>query len=165
MALNLFGGKVDHPLADPKRAKEILAGLPANNSSKALEELVEWLESMGRTEGFKLDRRLEVVDMLDGAAKNHQRKASQEYLALPRGQKFQENKLWNTIYGFWRHLGDAYVLCLRQHESGASGASAINKRLPAIAARAIRALTLQVKWTLLRYGPVEPRVFQDMSRL
>ena len=165
MALNLFGGKADHPLADPKRARELMAELPANNSSKALEEIVEWLESLGRTEGFKLDRRLEVVDMLDGAAKNHQRRVSQEYLALQKGQKFQENKLWNTAYGLWRQLGEAYVLCIKHHESGFSGAAVVKKSLPMIVARAIRALTLQVKWTLLRYGPVEPRVFAEMSRL
>lgn len=152
-------------MADPKRAREIVSELPANNSSKALEELVEWLESLGRTEGFKLDHRLEVVDMLDGAAKNHQRKVAQEYLALQRNQKFQENKLWNSTYGFWRNLGEAYEMCVRQHESGFSGASTVKKSLPMIIARAMRASTLQVKWTLLRYGPVEPRVFQEMSRL
>ncbi|MBI3041956.1 MAG: hypothetical protein HYY78_03930 [Betaproteobacteria bacterium] len=166
MALNLFGGgKVDHPMADPKRAREIVSELPANNASKALEEIVEWLESLTRTEGFKLDRRLEVVDMLDGAAKNHQRKVAQEYLSLQRNQKYQENKLWNGAYGFWRQLGEAYVLCVKQHESGFSGAATVKKSLPMIVARAMRALTLQVKWTLLRYGPVEPRVFQEMSRL
>ena len=166
MALNLFGGgKVDHQMADPRRAREIVSELPANNSSKALEEIVEWLESLTRTEGFKLDRRLEVVDMLDGAAKNHQRKVAQEYLALQRSQKFQENKLWNGAYDFWRHLGEAYELCIKQHESGFSGAAVVKKSLPMIVARAMRALTLQVKWTLLRYGPVEPRVFQELSRL
>jgi hypothetical protein len=166
MALNLFGGgKVDHPMADPKKAKEIVAELPANNSSKALAEIVDWLESLSRTEGFKVDQRLELVDMLDGAAKNHQRKVAQEYLALQRNQKFQENQLWNFAYGFWRQLGEAYTLCVRQHESGFSGASNVKKSLPMVVARAMRALTLQVKWTLLRYGPVEPRVFQEMSRL
>jgi hypothetical protein len=166
MALNLFGGgKVDHPMADPRKTKEILAELPANNAPKALEEIVEWLESLTRTEGFKLDQRLEVVDLLDGAAKNHQRKIAQEYLALQRNQKFQENKLWNGAYALWRHLGEAYVMCIKQHESGFSGAAAVKKSLPMIVARAMRTLTLQVKWTLLRYGPIEPRVFQEMSRL
>ena len=147
MALNLFGGgKVDHQMADPRRAREIVSELPANNSSKALEEIVEWLESLTRTEGFKLDRRLEVVDLLDGAAKNHQRKVAQEYLALQRSQKFQENKLWNGAYDFWRHLGEAYELCIKQHESGFSGAAVVKKSLPMIVARAVRALTLQVKW-------------------
>lgn len=166
MALSwLGGGKSDHPLADPKRAREIVAELPANNSSKALEEIVEWLESLSQAEGFKLDRRFEVVDMLDGAAKSHQRKVAQEYLSTQRQQKFQENKLWNGSYSFWRHLGEAYVVCIKHHESGFSGASAFRKNLPIVVARALRALTLQVKWTLLRYGPVESRVFQELSRL
>ena len=166
MALNLFGGgKVDHPLADPKQARELVSELPANNASKALEEIVDWLESLNRTEGFKLDRRLEVTDMLDSAAKNHQRKVAQEYLALQRNQRFQENKLWNVACNYWRHLGEAYLLCIKQQESGFSGAATVKKSLPMIVARAMRALALQVKWTLLRYGPVEPRVFQERSRL
>lgn len=166
MAINwLGGGKADHPMADPKRAREILADLPANNSPKALEEIVEWLESVTQVEDFKLDRRLEAIDLLDGAAKTHQRKITQEYLATQRHQKFQENRIWNCSYDFWRRLGEAYVLCIKHHESGFSGASTVKKSLPMIVARALRALTLQVKWTLLRYGPVEPRVFQEMSRL
>lgn len=166
MALNLFGGgKVDHPMADPRRAREIVAELPANNASKALEELVEWIESVTRTEGFKLDRRLEIIDLLDGAAKNHQRRVAQEYLATQRGQRFQENKLWNGAFDFWKHLGDAYIQCIHQHESGFSGAAAVRKSLPMIVARALRTLTLQLKWILLRYGPVEPRIFQELARL
>jgi len=165
MALNLFGGKVDHPMADPKAARQIVDGLPANDAVKAMTEIAEWLESLNQTDGFKLDRRFENVDLLDGAAKNHQRKLAQDYLAMPRQQKFQENRLWTTSFGFWKQLGDAYIRCVREHESNASGAAAIRKSLPAIAARAARALTLQLKWILLRYGLVEPRIWTDLAQL
>ena len=91
----LGGGKVDHPMADPKQAREVVAGLPVNDPAKALQEITEWLESLNQTEGFKVDRRFENIDLLDSAAKNHQRKLSQDYLSMPRQQKFHENKLWN----------------------------------------------------------------------
>ena len=42
------------------------------------------------------------VFLLDGAAKNHQRKLSQDYLSTPRQQKFQENQLWSSVHGFWK---------------------------------------------------------------
>ncbi len=165
MALNLFGGgKVDHPMADPKRAREIIGEL-ASDPAKALAEITEWLESMNRTDGFKLDRRFENIDLLDGAAKNHQRKLAQDYLAMPRQQKFQENRLWTASFEFWKHLGDAYARCVDEHEANLNGAAAIRKNVPAIAARALRALTLQLKWTLLRYGLVEPRIWNDLARL
>src|SRR4029079_13628094 len=105
MALNLFGvGKRDHPMADPKRARQIIDELPSGDAVKGLSEISEWLESMGRTDGFKLDRRYENVDLLDGAAKNHQRKLAQDYLGTPRQQKFQENRLWTLCSGLWDEL-------------------------------------------------------------
>jgi len=166
MALNFFGGgKVDHPMADPRRAREIVAELPANDAVKALSEITDWLESLERTDGFRVDRRFELVDLLDGAAKNPQRRIAQDYLAMQRLQKFQENRLWTSAFGFWKQLGDAYIRCVREHETGMSGATAVRKSVPVIVARALRALTLQLKWTLLRYGPVEPRIWSELARL
>jgi hypothetical protein len=165
MALNLFGGgKVDHPMADPKRAREIIGEL-STDPAKALAEITEWLESLNRTDGFKLDRRYDNIDLLDGAAKNHQRKLAQDYLAMPRQQKFQENRLWTSSYGFWKDLGAAYIRCVHEHEANVGGAAAIRKQLPAIAARGLRALTLQLKWVMWRYGVVEPRIWTDLARL
>jgi hypothetical protein len=166
MALNLFGaGKVDHPMADPRQARQIVDELPAADSAKAMAEIAEWLESLNRTDGFKLDRRYENVDLLDGAAKNHQRKLAQDYLAMPRQQKFQENRLWTTTFGFWKELGNAYLRCVHEHESNMSGAGAVRKSMPAIVARGLRALALQLKWTMWRYGVVEPRIWTDIARL
>ncbi len=166
MALKwMGGGKADHPMADAKQAQGIVAELPANDAAKALQEITEWLESLNATEGFKLDRRFENIDLLDGAAKNHQRKLAQDYLSTSRQQKFQENRLWGGINGFWKELGESYVLCIKHYESGFSGAASIKKSLPAITARALRALTLQLKWSLLRYGPIEPRVWSELARV
>jgi hypothetical protein len=166
MAISWLGGsKVDHPMADAKQARRIIDELPANDAAKALPEITEWLDSLTRTEGFKLDLRFENVGLLDAAAKTAARRLSQEYLSTPRQQKFHENRLWNAVFGFWQQLADAYILCLDQHDSGASGASAIRKSLPVIVARALRALTLQLKWRLLRYGPVESRVWAELARL
>lgn len=161
----LGGSKADHPMADIRQAREIIADLPATDASKALDEIIYWLDSLNRTEGFELDRRFENIDLLDAAAKNHQRKLSQDYLAMPRQQKFRENKLWNSVFDFWKQLGDAYLMCIAQYESGTGSAHAIRKSLPVIVARGLRALTLQLKWTLLRYGLAEPRIWSELSRL
>jgi hypothetical protein len=69
------------------------------------------------------------------------------------------------VSGFWRALGDGYILCLDQQEAGSGGATAVRKSLPVIFARALRVLTLQLKWVLLRYGPVEPRLWNELARL
>lgn len=119
----IAGGKVDHPMGDIRKAREIVADLPANDSAKALDEIVYWLDSLNHTEGFRLEQRFENVDLLDAAAKNHQRKLSQDYLAVERQQKFRENKLWKGVFGFWKNLGDGYLKCIEQYKETAARAA------------------------------------------
>ncbi|KPK18614.1 MAG: hypothetical protein JSU71_15285 [Betaproteobacteria bacterium] len=156
--------KVDHLMADPKRARQLIEELPVNDA-KALEEITEWLESISHTPGFKVDQRFDNVSLLDAAAKQRVRKLSLDYLSMPRQMKFQEIRLWTTIFGFWEQLGAAYLACADQYVGAAAGLTLIRRSLPLIVARAQRALTNQVKWFLLRYGPVEPRIWKDMARL
>jgi len=164
MAINWLGGKVDHPMADAKRAREIIDALPVNDPPKALEEINEWLDTIHQTGEFKLNQRYDNIDLLDGAARNHVRKLSQDYLSMSRQLKFQENRLWNALYGLWRQLGDGYLRCVKQYEDGQIGMTIIRKSLPVIVARAIRALTSQLKWRLLRYGPVERRIWSELAQ-
>ena len=164
MAINWLGGKVDHPMSDAKRARQLIDELPANDSAKALEEVAYWLDTINQTGEFKLNQRFENIDLLDGAARNHLRKLSQDYLSMSRQLKFQENRLWNAIFGAWRQLGDGYLHCLKQYEDGLIGMTIIRKSLPVIVARVIRALTFQLKWNLLRYGPVEPRIWTELAQ-
>lgn len=157
--------KPDHPFADPKKARALIAELPAQNSLKALEEIAFWLDSVTRTEGLEPAQRFEAFDLLDQAAKNHQKSLAQEYLRGSRLQKFQENRLWNVSFEFWKALGNAYIQLVEQFQADVPGTAALRKDLPAIVARALRAITLQIKWTLLRYGAIEDRHWGDMSRL
>src|SRR6266404_1617110 len=162
----LFGGaQPDHPMADLKQAKRLISELPANDSLKALDEVTFWLDSICRDEGFKVNSRYELFGLLDQAARIHQRKLSQEYLATDRHEKFRENKLWTTLFEFWKTLGDGYSQCIRQFQAGAGGSSSIREDLPAIIARALRTLRMQLKWKLLRYGPIDDRVWEEIGRL
>ena len=70
------GGKPDHPMVDLKAAKDLISDLPANDHVKALEEVTFWLDSVSRTEGYKLDLRYQLYDLLDKSAKSHQRRIS-----------------------------------------------------------------------------------------
>ena len=159
------GGKPDHPMADPKQARALISEFPGQDSAKALEEVTFWLDSVSRTDGFKLEYRFQLYDALDQAAKNHQRKLSQDYLATDRQEKFRETKLWNAIFEFWKTLGACYNQCIEEFQAGASGAGALKKDLPLVAARALRTLTLQLKWSALRYGPVDDRLWSELGRI
>lgn len=161
----LFGGKPDHPMADIKEAKQLIAELPANDPFKTLEEITFWLDLISRTPEFKADYRYELLDLLDQAAKSAQRKLSVEYLAVERQKKAIETRLWKTVFEFWKSLGDGYNQCIEQYQAGGPGSSSLKKDLAVLVARAIRTLTLQLKWVLLRYGAVDDRIWGDLGRI
>ena len=151
-------------MADEKSAKEFLAELPGQDPYKMLEEVAFWLDATRSAEGLKPLRSFEIVDQLDSAGKAHQRKLSQEYLAGGvRLQKFQEQRIWSTVVEFWRELGAAYEFCLAQTLPGVSGSGALKPLAPTLAARALRALALELKWALLRYGPIDPTLWGRLS--
>ncbi|MBI4195052.1 MAG: hypothetical protein HY526_08240 [Betaproteobacteria bacterium] len=160
----LTGGRPDHPLADMKRARELVTALPQHDSVRALEDVAAWLESLNSEAGFKLRNRLELVDLLDQAAKTHWHKIAPEYLEAPRLQKFYEKRLWEISFGFWKTLGDAYLQCIEQFQAGGSGAGATEKGLPLVTGRALRCLGVQLKWLLLRYDLIEERIWRDLGR-
>lgn len=160
----LFGGaRPDHPMADIRQARKLVTELPVNDAAKALEEVTFWLHSSSHTEGFNPEYRYALFDLLDRAAKNFHRKLTQEYLASDRQEKFREHKLWTTVFEFWKTLGEAYCVCVEEAQTSAG--SALRKELPAIIARALRTLTLQLKWVMYRYGPIDERVWGELGRL
>ncbi len=160
------GSKSVHPFADDKSAREFIADLPPLDSYKSLEELCYWLDTLGSADDLKLPRVLEIIDLIDQAAKNHQRKLSQDYLSgSARLQKFQEIRIWNTMFVFWKQVADTYQMCLARFQAGAGGWSSLKAQMPMVVARALRALTLQLKWQLLRYGPIDQRVWEQMGKL
>lgn len=164
MVFKWRGGKVDHLMADPKQARQLVEELPKNDA-KALEEITYWLESVNQTPAFRVEQRYDNAALLDAAAKLRVRKLSLDYLSMPRQMKFQENLLWTGIFGFWRELGNAYLACVDQYDAGPTGLTIIRRSLPLIVARALRALTFQLKWYLLRYAAIEERIWRDIARL
>lgn len=160
----LTRGRPDHPMANMKNARQLVAELLGNEPLRVLEETTSWLDSIIGTEGFKLDHRLALIDLLDRGAKSHQAKLGQEYLEAPRLQKAYESRLWNTSFGFWKMLGAAYLHCIEQYQAGAPGSGAIKKDLPLVAGRTLRALAVQLKSILLRYSLTEDRIWRDLGR-
>jgi hypothetical protein len=160
------GAKSEHPFADDRAARQFIAELPPLDPYKSLEELCYWLDTLSSAEDLKLPRVLELIDLIDQAGKGYQRKLSQDYLSgSARLQKFQEIRIWNAVFAFWKQLADSYQVCLTRFQAGAGGWSGMKAQMPMVVARALRALTLQLKWQLLRYGPIDQRVWEQMGRL
>ena len=164
--LNWFGrNKSDHPLADARKVNELIARLPTHDGVQALEEIANWLDAMREAADLQMDPRFRNLDLVDAASSKHEHAVMQEYLGKQRQKKSYEQRLWSCAHGFWMKLGEGYLQCLKQHDDGDGVSAQSAGSLPVIVGRAMRALRQQLKWVLLRYGAVEPRIWENMARL
>ena len=129
-----------------------------------LEESGYWLGSIAETEGFKLDRRFELVGMLDIATRKAQERLLETYVTLPDTDRIQEKRTWKVVTDFWTHLGCAYLGCVDQAKDIKNVPGSVKPHLPVIAARTTRALRHQMKWVLMRYGVVRPALWEEFAR-
>lgn len=159
MLKQLFGGKPDHPMADPKEARRILEQLPAQDHFKSLEELTHWMDSVGTAEGFRPEARLPILLLIDEAAQPRLRKLAKDYLAAERPSRFQENRLWSALHGYWRQAGLTFARAVDQFVQGAKGVESAKASLPLLLVRTLRCLAQQIKWMHMRYGPIDTSIW------
>lgn len=153
--LGIFSARPDHPLADPKEARRILAELPAQEPAAAIDGAMAWIESLAASEGFRPDRRLALVFQLDEAALPQARRLGREYLTASRLSRAQEFKLWQLNRGYWDELVKAYESVLAQAHAGEKGIESIRGDLPLLYARLLHAHGGRMKWDQFRYGPID----------
>jgi hypothetical protein len=161
----LGGGKLDHPLADEKGSKELFAALAAEEAAKAIEDICHWVESVMATEGFKPERRVEVILQLDEAAQVHQQKLAKDYLASPPPSKFQEARLWGALSVLWNDLAAAYAGCIDQIAEDSGAAGRLKPQLPLVVTRGVRAHAAQLKWLYMRYQPGSAALWQAFGKV
>ena len=162
----MFGwiaGKPDHPLADPKAAREVINELRGGDSVARLDEATAYLESLLRVEGFRLVYLYEVIDLLDQAAKPHQRRVNADYVGASRLTRHQDSRLWKSAADFWRALAQAYLRCLDLYQSDPKEARTFGTTMPVCCARVMRALGAELKWMSLRYGPVQKYLWANAA--
>lgn len=152
--MGLFGGKAAHPLMDAKELKRVLEALPDNDAFKAVDELTHWIESVAAAEGFKPEGRIQVLFALDDAAQLRVRKLAKDYFAATRPSRFQENRIWTALHGYWKQAGYGYARAVDLFVQGQKGAEAAKAQLPALLCRTLRSFAQQIKWMHLRYGPI-----------
>ncbi|MFZ2267467.1 MAG: hypothetical protein WAV95_07785 [Azonexus sp.] len=158
----LVSPKSDHPLADPRALRKIVAELPADNAFKSLDEIAGWLESLLATEECPLDRAYEAALQLEEAAQSHLRRLSLEYLHTPRLTRANEQRLWSINYGFWTLLAAVYERCLLAVE--ARQLEGLRPQLANLATRLIAALRAMLKWEQFHYGPSPAAIWQRLGR-
>lgn len=159
------GGTPESAKSALEQVRQVTARLPANEPLEALAEINFWIESVSSAEGFRPSDRLALVSVLDQAAKNPHQRLAQEYVGVQRLQRPQENRLWNACFGFTKNLGTAYIRCIEQFQAADPGSESIGKDLPLVAGRALRALTVQIKWILQRYELLDERIWRELAKV
>jgi hypothetical protein len=154
-----------HPLADPKAARGVLDAATSQQPVLALELLTEHLDSIRETAGLSASRLLEIVDLIDGAAKPITRHLGTEFLRPTSEARGSAARIGHVVGTFWNALATDYRMLLEMHETGDPSAVPLRPRLALIAARAIRAFNLHLHWRLLRYAPVELRLWGSLARV
>lgn len=155
--------KVDHPLANDKAARKIVGAFSHRDPCKTLEEANPWLVSINETAGFKLQRRFELLDLIDEATRKSHERLVDGYVMLPEDDP-QGRRLWKAASDFWKLLGDGYLACARQCSLADGMPNSMMRQLPLLAARGLRALRHQLKWGLLRYGALRAEFWGECGR-
>ena len=162
--LGIFGKRSDHPLADIKSAQKVLEDIPKNDALNTVQELTSWIESiLELAEDFRLDHEFAVLRMFDDAAQPHVRKLLRDYFAMQPVSKFQENRLWTVLNGFYMQSELVYYDVLVRFRNGGRGASGVKPDLALLGARGIAALTGRLKMAAARYALVEPVLWKHLA--
>ena len=166
MILRFFPQRPDHPLADARELKQTLAELLTAKPAQAVEEIVDWFDSLRKSSGFRLDQYFDVLRQLDDAAQPHLRRLARDYLMKQPLSKLEEERLWAMNSGYWQLIAGLYLGCVEQSriDAKSKGAEAFKASLPLAMARAQAAYYMRIKWLTYRYGPVDQEVWRRLGQ-
>ena len=129
-----------------------------------MEEGGFWLQAYRQSLQDDPRRAYRAIDRLDALVQPHRLTLMREYLdAGGRMQTYREHRLWQAVVRYARELADGYAACLQLCQK--AGETGPRQLLPVVAARAMRAHTLELRWALLRYTAVDDVIWARMGRL
>jgi hypothetical protein len=140
--------------------------LTARDPLGKVEEAGFWLEAYRQSIEGDPVRVFDVVNQLDELVQPNRLDLMREYLdSGGRMQTYREHRIWQAVVRYARELAAGYESCLRLFQAGAPGAAGLEPMVPVVAARTLRALTLDLRWALLRYTAVDASVWGRMGVL
>jgi len=98
--------------------------------------------------------------MIDEEAQARLRKLAKDYLAAERPSRFQENRLWGALHGYWRQAGMTFARMVDEFVQGMKGIDSAKGALPVLLVRTPRSLAQQIKWVYMRYGPIDVSIWK-----
>lgn len=133
---------------------------------RTLEEIIYLLDGGRSQEGLKPLARYQAVEALEVRAQGLVHGLTKEYVAESGPlRRSHEERIWNAVVEYWRHLGAAYEDSFWHYQAGERGAAALRSYIPIIMGRAIRALGAELKWSMMAYGPADPTLWGRIGAL
>jgi hypothetical protein len=140
------------------------AAPPDEDPLRAVEDAAFWLQTYRQSVPEDAVRVYQVVDRVDDLTQPHRLALMREYLdAGGRMQTYREHRVWRAGVSYARELANGYECCLGIGQ--ASDNARVRSLLPSVAARCMRAHTLELRWALLRYSAVEDGIWHRMGAL
>jgi hypothetical protein len=137
---------------------------PDEDPLRAVENAVFWLQTYRQSAPQDGVRVFQVVDRVDELTQPHRLALMREYLdAGGRMQTYREHRVWRGAVGYARELAEAYDCALRIGSKGNDPRA--RALIPTVAARCMRAHTLELRWALMRYSAPEEAVWSRMGSL
>lgn len=165
MMFNFFAKRSDHPLADSKELKRIIAELHVDKPAKAVDEVSGWFDSLQHVENFRVDQFFDVLRQLDEAAQRHLLRVARDYLLAARLTKLEEERLWTRSYRYWGQVATLYRDCVERARLApkSKGSDAFKASVPLALVRAQAARCNQLKWLAFRYGSADEDLWRSLG--
>ena len=166
MMLNWIVRVWDDPLGNPKTRSELLKQLAQQSPRVALDRISTYLSDLLKASDLDPISLLRIVYPLDKAGTTYERQLTREYLSLDAQPELpQQQAIANSVAIYAERLISLYRLCLAQHRIGGAGAVALRNQLSRIICKALRAYSMQLKWSLFHYRPVELGFWRELGDL
>lgn len=153
--LGFFSAKSGHPLADPKETKRIVAEIAGHEPAVAMDEAASWFESLAGIDDFPVGQRFERIADIAAVSLPLARRQGRDYLAGGRQSRLREQQAWQRNFGYWHQLVHALDRCQEEAVASPKAADALRPRLGALLAASLTAQAGRLRWTQLRYGPID----------
>jgi hypothetical protein len=163
--LGLFGGKSNHPLVDAKEARRICTELAALDPAASLDEAAGWLESLAGLADIAPAVRFKRVTELVTASLPAGRRQARDYLANPQISRQEEQKVWQRNHGYWTQMSHALIRCLADTDTDPKAAEALRSQFDALLTGLLIAQSGRLRWTQLRYVPVDGEDWAMLGRI
>lgn len=148
---------------DLRSATEMLSELPESDRLIAQVEIIKALQQLNQNLRINTKERCRTIPYLDEKA----RKLQDQLIGIYHGTIIDEHapkpQLLLTITAFWKEMGAAYQLCLKQALHAASKST--DNLLPLFTLRAMRYYFEHTKWAYLRYTPLDDKTWRRINRL